>query len=65
MGSREGALKTRKIMLDRDPDYYKKLSRLGGAAPKARTFDDPKMARDAGIKSGEARRKRKLDSKND
>lgn len=50
-GTREGALKTRERILAKDPEYYKKLAKAGGAASTSRPFRDiPKLAGLAGAK---------------
>lgn len=39
-GTKEGAAKMKAKLLDRDPDYFKKLSSTGGKSGKGRTHSE-------------------------
>lgn len=61
MGSPEGGRKAAKILLARDPDYFKKLSAKGGRSGSRENrpfFKDRKLASRAGKIGGTISRKK-------
>lgn len=72
-GNKEGGLKTRDKNLANDPDYYKKLGKLGGAISHNGGFGSQKIGEDgltgreraliAGAKGGRISRRRKDEQK--
>lgn len=62
-GNQEGGLKAKAKNLARDPDYYKKLSSMGGKSPGAfRAFRIKEYARRAGEKGRISRYKKVVDN---
>jgi uncharacterized protein len=72
-GSINGGNKTAQILLERDPDYYKRIGSLGGKKGTTGGFayakahyseDDPRHPANAGYRGGQISRRNKHDSSN-
>lgn len=61
-GTRFGGLKAREKIIASDPDFYKRIGRMGGKSGNTGGFAaNPELARIAGAKGGRiSRRKKKV-----
>lgn len=58
-GTRVGGLKTAEVNKKKDPDFYHKIGKLGGAKSRGGGFAyDRELAREAGRKGGKASKRK-------
>lgn len=63
-GNREGGLKTAEVNRKKDPDFYRKIGKMGGEKSRGGGFAyDPELARVAGARGGKASRRGKATTK--